>query len=42
MNAVPEGWRQRQRLSPFNALVGPLGGASIVRASAVFARSEKE
>src|SRR5262249_50532274 len=24
MNAVPEGWRQRQRLSPFNALVGPL------------------
>jgi len=24
MNPVPEGWRQRQRLSPFNALVGPL------------------
>ena len=24
MNAVPEGWRQIPRLSPFNALVGPL------------------
>src|SRR5262245_20827535 len=24
MNAVPEGWRQLARLSPFNALVGPL------------------
>src|SRR5258705_6994985 len=24
MNTVPEGWRQIPRLSPFNALVGPL------------------
>src|SRR6478752_2799708 len=24
MNAVPEGWRPIPRLSPFNALVGPL------------------
>jgi len=24
MNAVPEGWREIARLSPFNALVGPL------------------
>ena len=89
MNTVPEGWRQIPRLSPFNALVGPLyerrdagelsiglhieekhgnsrgiesdvriqrigarlafadcyllaGGVRIVRASAIFARSEKE
>jgi acyl-coenzyme A thioesterase 13 len=93
MNAAPEGWRPIPRLSPFNALVGPLyqrsageslsiglrieekhgnsrgichggvlatladlalgyamqaridlaaGGVRIVRASAIFARSEKE
>ena len=24
MNAVPEGWRAIPRLSPFNALIGPL------------------
>ena len=42
MNAVPEGWRQIARLSPFNALVGPLYQRSAGEAFSIGLRIEEK
>lgn len=42
MNAVPEGWREIARLSPFNALVGPLYQRSAGEALSIGLRIEEK